>query len=118
MIKILYNNMVLDINKNERYVRYIPEIDRFISSSKESANGILGSDNNTVYHLAGTKDNFLVKTKTVLVEQINQQEFSELAGKLMIQKEEDTKLKEDVESLKQMVTQQNFLIQQLLEKLS
>jgi hypothetical protein len=60
----------------------------------------------------------LFKSKTVTVEQINQQEFSELAGKLMVQKEEDAKLKEDVESLKQMVTQQNFLIQQLLEKLS
>ena len=45
MIKILYNNMVLDINKNERYVRYIPEINRFVSSSRDSANGILGSDN-------------------------------------------------------------------------
>ena len=117
MIKILYNNMVLDINKNERYVRYIPEIDRFVSSSRDSANGILGSDNNTVYHLLGTTNNFLNKTKTVTVEQIEQEEFSQLAGKILAQQEEDTKLKEDVESLKQMVSQQNFLIQQLLEKL-
>ena len=118
MVKIIYNNMVLDVCKTEKYVKYIEEIGRFISTSKDLANGILGSDSNTVYHLAGTIDNFLFKSKTVTVEQINQQEFSELAGKLMVQKEEDAKLKEDVESLKQMVTQQNFLIQQLLEKLS
>ena len=116
MIKILYNNMVLDINKNEKYVKFVPEINRFISSPKDLANGILGSDNNTVYHLSGTNNNFINKTKSVTVEQISQKEFSELANKMLFQQEEDIKLKEDVESLKQMINQQNFLIQQLLEK--
>lgn len=118
MVKILYNNMILDIVKNEHYVRYVPEIDRFISSSRGSANGVLSSDNNTVYHLLGTTNNFLHKTKTVTVQQIGQEEFFQLAGKFLAQSEEDNQLREDVASLKQMVSQQNFLIQQLLEKLS
>lgn len=118
MIKIIYNNMILDINKNERYVKYIPEVNRFISTSKDFANGVLGSDNNTVYHLLGKINNFPYQTKTVTVEQIGQEEFNAIAGKLFLQQEEENQLKEDVKNLKEMITQQNFLIQQLLEKLS
>lgn len=118
MIKIIYNNMILDINKNERYVKYIPEVNRFISTSKDFANGVLGSDNNTVYHLAGTPNNFIINTKTVRVEVISEKEYEEIASKMIIQKTEESNLKVEVEELKQMVNQQNFLIQQLLEKLS
>lgn len=118
MIKIIYNNMILDINKNERYVKYIPEVNRFISTSKDFANGVLGSDNNTVYHLAGTYNNFIINTKTVRVEVISEEEYEEIASKMIIQKTEESNLKVEVEELKQMVNQQNFLIQQLLEKLS
>lgn len=118
MIKILYGNIVLDVCKVEKYVKYLPEINRFVSTHKDFATGVLGSDNNTVYHLLGKQNNFPYHTKTVRIEQIGQEEFSQLAGKILAQQEEDTKLKDDVESLKQMVTQQNFLIQQLLEKLS
>ena len=110
--------MVLDVCKTEKYVKYLPEIRRFISTHKDFATGVLGSDNNTVYHLSNKLNNFPFATKTVTVKQIESEEFYDLAGKLLAQQEEDTKLKDDVESLKQMVTQQNFLIQQLLEKLS
>ena len=117
MVKILYGNIVLDVCRVEKYVKYLPELNRFIITHKDLATGIMGSDNNTVYHLRERVNNFPYVTKTVTVEQINEEEFNELAGKILAQQEEDTKLKDDVESLKQMVTQQNFLIQQLLEKL-
>ena len=118
MIKIIYNNIILDVCKSEKYIKYLPELNRSISVAKDFANGILGSDSNTIYHLFGTINNFPFPVKTVRIERIDQKEFSELAGKIILQKEEDTKLKEEVENLKQLVTQQNFLIQQLLEKLS
>lgn len=68
--------------------------------------------------MLGLKKLKMIKGKWSLLGQIALRDVSQLAGKILAQQEEDTKLKEDVESLKQMVTQQNFLIQQLLEKLS
>lgn len=118
MVKIIYNNMIIDISKNEKYVKYMPQTKRFISSTKGFANAIIGSDNNTVYHIAGTPKNFPTELKTVQTQRINEEEYNQLSSQILLQNTKEADLKAEVDSLKQMITQQNDLIQQLLNKLS
>ena len=118
MVKILHNNLIIDLCSNERYLKYSPEQQRFIEVKRYCANAILGSDGNTVYHLVGTPYNFPNEIKTVLVEKITQLEYDQISSRMMLQKTEEEDLRKEVNDLKQMVSQQNDLIQQLLNKLS
>jgi len=119
MIKIINNNLVIDLCQQERYLKYLPYQQRFIEVKKYMANAVLGSDNNTVYHLIGTPYTFPNKIKTVEVYNISQEEYERLQATSMLQNSQETiNLKKEVDDLKDMVTKQNILIQQLLEKLS
>jgi hypothetical protein len=53
-----------------------------------------------------------------LVEKITQLEYDQISSRMMLQKTEEEDLRKEVNDLKQMVSQQNDLIQQLLNKLS
>lgn len=119
MIKIMNNNLIIDLCLNERYLKYLPHQQRFVEVKKYMANTVLSSDNNTVYHLIGTPYNFPNEIKTVQVYEIGQEEFQRLQATTMLQNSKETiDLKKEVDSLKDLVAQQNSLIQQLLEKLS
>ena len=119
MIKILHNDLIIDLCETARYLKYLPQQKRFIEVKKYMANAILGSDGNTIYHLAGTKKTFERELKSVVPVQIDSEEFLKIKSSLFSQKTEEViNLKKEVESLKEMISQQNNLIQQLLEKLS
>lgn len=119
MIKIINNNLVIDLCSQERYLKYLPYQERFIEVKKYLANAVLGSDNNTVYHLFGTPYNFPEGIKTVKIYEITQEEFDKLQATTILQNSQEAiDLKKEVDSLKEMVQQQNNLIQQLLNKLS
>lgn len=119
MVKIIHNNLVIDLNPKERYLKYLPHQQRFIEVKKYLANAILGSDNNTVYHLIGTPYTFPNSIKTVEVYDISQEEYDKLQATTILQNSQETiNLKKEVDNLKEMVMQQNSLIQQLLKKLS
>lgn len=119
MLKIIHNNIVIDLCTQERYLKYLPHQQRFIEVKKYMANAILGSDNNTVYHLIDTPYTFPNEIKTVQIYQITQEEFDKLQASTLLQNSKETiDLKKEVDSLKDLVNQQNTLIQQLLEKLS
>ena len=116
MIKIVHNNLIIDVCAGENYLRFLPHNKRFISVDFKSANAVMGSDNNTIYHILGTPYNFSEKIKTVQVFEISQEEYSSLI--LNNSRQEEPTLKEEIDSLKSMVTQQNLLIQQLLKKIT
>ena len=119
MIKIMNNNLVIDLCSQERYLKYLPYQKRFVEVKKYLANAILGSDNNTVYHLFGTPYNFPEEIKTVEIYEITQEEYDKLQATSILQNSKETiDLKKEVDDLKGLVAQQNTLIQQLLEKLS
>lgn len=118
MIKILHNNMIIDISKSERYVKYSPQTQRFISCTKDFANGVMGSDNDTVYHLSGRIKNFPIELKTVTVKSISEEEYERLSTEIVLRNTKEADLKKEVDDLKQMVQQQNDLIQQLISKLN
>lgn len=119
MLKIIHNNLVIDLCTQERYLKYLPHQQRFVEVKRYMANAVLGSDNNMVYHLAGTPYTFPNEIKTVQVYEIGQDEFDRLQATTILQNSKETiDLKKEVDSLKDLVLQQNSLIQQLLEKLS
>lgn len=55
MYKIIHNNVIVDVVKELRYVRYIPEIKKVVPTSASTAQAICGSDNRTFYALMGVK---------------------------------------------------------------
>lgn len=119
MLKIIHNNIVIDLCTNERYLKYLPHQGRFIEVKKYMANAILGSDNNTVYHLVGTPYTFPSEIKTVEAYDISAEEYEKLQATSILQNSQETiNLKKEVDSLKDMVERQNLLIEQLLNKLS
>ena len=117
MVKIIHNNLIIDISKNEKYVKYIPQSQRFISCEKGFANGILGSDNNIIYHLSGTIKNFPTELKTVIVQTVSEEEYDRLSSQIVLQNTKEADLKTEVDGLKKMIAEQNDLIQQLIQKL-
>ena len=44
MYKLIYNNMVVDLLKEARYVRYMKNSKRWIGTDSQSAHGIMGSN--------------------------------------------------------------------------
>ena len=119
MIKILHNNLVIDLCSNTRYLKYLPQQQHFIEVKRYMANAVLGSDNNTVYHIMGTPYTFPNEIKTVNVYEITQEEYDKLQATTILQNSKETiDLKKEVDSLKDMVARQNLLIEQLLDKLS
>lgn len=118
MVKILHNNLIIDLCHSVIYMKYLTEQQRFINVERYCANAILGSDHNTVYHLEGTPYTFPNKIKTVRAVEIDDIEYDKINSQLMLEKTEAEDLRKEVNDLKQMVSQQNDLILQLLQKLS
>ena len=117
MIKIIHNNLVIDLCREERYLKYLPQQNHYIEVKKYMANAILGSDGNTVYHLAGTPYNFNEELKSIITISIGEKEYERLSQNLVASTQEMINLKEEVSDLKKMVEEQNLLIQQLIKKL-
>ena len=51
MYKIVVNNIVVDVVKKLRYIRYIPELNRVVVTTASAAQAICGSNNKTFYAL-------------------------------------------------------------------
>lgn len=118
MIKIIRNNMIIDVCEKAIYLRYIPLNKRFLTTSKENANAVLGSDNNTTYHLQNTDYNFDTELSSVVIQEISEDEYKKLTTQMNAQKtENEEKLRAEVNDLRQMVAQQNSLLTELLQKL-
>ena len=81
MIKILYNDLIIDLCSTERYLKYLPQQQRYIEVKKYMANAVLGSDGDTVYHIMGTPYNFPKELKSVIIYDINQEEYLKIKQK-------------------------------------
>ena len=51
--KLMNGEIVVDVLRDAQYVRYLPRAKRWVNTDALSANGILGGDGDTVYHLYG-----------------------------------------------------------------
>lgn len=115
--KVVCNNMVIDLLDEVCYVRYLTGQKRSVITDRGSANGILSSDHNTIYHLAGRPYLFEDDVKTVYLEQIDEAQFKVLKSQLMYQQGQQADLQNRVSALEELVGEQNELLKQLLEKL-
>lgn len=116
--KLTSNNMVVDLIEGKpRYIKYLPSAKRIIAVQQDVANGVMGSDGETIYHLFGKTNNFPENKQSVIVCEINKDEYGGLATQFSIQRQENSKLREEVASLKKQITEQNELLKMLLEKL-
>lgn len=118
MFKLVHNNMVVDLLKEEVcYVRYLPRSKRLIVTDSQSANGVKGSDNNTIYHLQGTESTFPEEKTSVLVVEITPEEYEVLANKFSIQEKENANLRDRLTHVEDQLATTNSLLEKLLEKL-
>ena len=119
MYKLIHNNMVVDLLPKEVcYVRYLPRSKRLVVTDSQSANGVKGSDNNTIYHLQGTISTFPEEKTSVLVVKITPEEYEVLANKFSIQEKENAYLREEVATMRAELSSTNDLLKQILTKLS
>lgn len=116
--KVMYNNMVVDLLTEARWVRYLPNSKRLVATDSQAANGIMGSDHNTVYHLFGKPYTFADEVKTVQVLKISGEEYEKLHGQFAMQQQENASMKSQIESLKEQLNSQELLLQAILAKLS
>lgn len=118
MYKLVCNGMVIDVLKEICYVRYLPKQERMVITDRQSANGVMGSDKDTVYHLTGTSNTFPVTLNSVQVFKISQEEFDRLHTEQAFQLQRQISLEEKVSGLEAQVEKQNSLLEQLIEKLN
>ena len=116
--KIMYNNMVIDLLNEVRWVRYLPNSKRLVATDSQAANGVMGSDHNTVYHIFGKPYTFANEVKTVEVVKIDGVEYEKLRGQFMLQQQENESMKKEICSLKEQLSSQEALLQAILAKLS
>lgn len=101
--KVLHNNMLLDLLTDVQWVRYLPKQKRMIKTDSQSANGVMGSDHNTVYHLVGRPYTFDTELKSVEVIKISEEEFGRLSTEFAIAHQENVSLRNEMASMKTML---------------
>lgn len=117
MYKLVSNNMVVDLLSTVCYVRYLPSQSRLIITDRQSANGVMGSDKDTLFHLDGTPNTFEDTVETVRVVEITNEEYDKLNAEFVFQSQKQASLESEVSELKSMVEKQNIILEKLIEKL-
>ena len=97
MFKLLHNNMVTDLVPRLNYVRYLVRAQRWVQTDSQAANGLLGSDGNTIYHLQGTTKTYPEQQLTVVPVEIGEEEYSHLANEFAIRAHENAELRQEVQ---------------------
>ena len=109
--------MIVDLLQEVHYVRYLSKAKRWINTDSQSANGIMGSDGNTVYHLQGRKCVCPEELKMVEIFPIELEEYEALANQFAIQHKENEELRNELKNLRNQLNIQNELLQKILQKL-
>lgn len=116
--KVMNNNMVIDLLTEVRWVRYLPVSKRLIATDSQSANGIMGSDNDSVYHILGRPYTFDGEIKSVSLMVIDQKEYEYLSTQRLLQQKENQEMKNEIASLKEELNAQSAMLKAILDKLS
>lgn len=115
--KIINNDMVVDLLQKINYVRYLPKSKRWIITDSQSAHGIMGSDQNTIYLLQGRSCPYEEQLIKVFIEAITEEEYMRFANEAALRKKENEKLVNRINSLEEQIAQQTILLEALLAKL-
>lgn len=115
--KVMHNNMLIDLLTGVEYVRYLPRQKRTVMTDSQSANGVMGSDHNTVYHLFGRPNTFDTTVRTVEIMEISEEEYGRLSMEFSIAREENASLHAEVKLLRQQLSNQSIMLDMILAKL-
>ena len=102
MYKILENNQIIDVLEDLKYVKCLPRTKRNILVDERQANGIMSSNGNEVYHLCGTPFTFDGPKKSVVIEEISQEEYDQLATQIKRNEDLENRVKELEKLLKEL----------------
>ena len=115
--KLMNGNMVTDLLREVRYVRYLPHSKRWVNTDKMVANGVMGANGNVIYHISGRGITYPEDIVTVEMVEIGEDEYNYLAANASIQQEENKILRQEIDGLKEQLNEQSLLLQQILAKL-
>ena len=115
--KLIHNGMLADLLTDTEYVRYLPRQKRLVMTDSQSANGIMGSDHNTVYHIAGRSYTFDSDVKTVEVTKITEEEYGKLSTEFAMVQQDNKNLRDEMQILKEQSGNQSFMLEAILAKL-
>lgn len=83
MYKVVYNDLIVDVLNEIRYVRYIEQFDRVVNTDPTSAHGFYGSDGKTVYILEGNSCPQGKPWKVISLQPISETEYEKLENLLL-----------------------------------
>ena len=76
--KVIKNNKVIDVLDHLTYLKWQPKNKIMLLSDLDEAQAILGSDNNTIWHVEGLYDLPVSGYETVKLIQIDKYEYNQL----------------------------------------
>lgn len=116
--KLVSNGIVVDVLRQLKYVQYLPLAKRWVLTDPQYAQGVLGSDDNTIYLLDGRQTQYAEKElKRVIAQSITEQQYQQYQEEIGLRAKEREELNERINSLEETVAKQNSLLEALLEKL-
>lgn len=115
--KVMNNDIVMDLLREVHYVRFLPKSKRWVLTDPQSAQGIMGSDCETIYYLEGRSTTNETEGIKVVLEEITKEEYDNLAITIAAQRRETTALQKRIDSLENQIKEQNLLLEQILAKL-
>lgn len=116
--KLMNNDILVDLLREVRYVRYLPKSKRWINTDAMSANGIMNMDGSKIYHISGRAIAYPSEITSVRIVKIDEKEYNMLATQYAVQRKENEELREEIDSLRAQLNEQSSLLQQILAKLS
>lgn len=115
--KAMNNDTVADLLRKICYVRYLPKSKRWVTTDSQSAHGIMSSDGNAIFYLAGRSQTCEEPLTAVSLHEIDEAEYERLAMTWAMQKRETEDLREEISELKSQLDEQSSLLQAILAKL-
>ena len=115
--KLMNNNFVVDLLRKVCYVRYLSKSKRWVITDSQSAHGIRGSNQDTIYLLEGRICSYEGNLTPVRVEEISEEEYSRLVNEVVLRTKENEGLNKRINSLEETLARQTALLEAVLAKL-
>lgn len=115
--KLMNNDIVVDLFREICYMRYLPNSKRWVNTDPQSANAVMAAGGDIIYRLSGKAIAYPNELTSVRVVEITEEEYTALIASFSKQKQENTALRNEINSLKAQLDEQNSLLQQILAKL-
>lgn len=115
--KLTQGDIVVDLLRQLRYVRYLPKSARWVGTDSQSAHGVMSSNGDKIYHLYGHPLPALDNLESAQLMVIEEAEYNMLASQFALQRKENEDLRNEIDVLRQQIQEQNSLLHAILEKL-